>query len=257
MSVEAGATRTSWRSAAKDANPTTFNHAGALALRNKESRRAYLMANYGDILKEAWRKSVGLGLPDDLIAKLRPRPETSLPDTMELLGMLARWCRKPVERKTRPQAAARGAGTQEGTALRALLPKIKDNKTRGFLDEAVACAELSLSRAAIVLSWVGAVSVLYDHVVSKHLAAFNSEAIRRDPKWRPAKTADDLSRMKDYEFLQVLEAISVIGKNTKHELEMCLKLRNACGHPSSLKVGPNKVAAHVEMLALNVFCVFI
>ena len=215
------------------------------------------MANYGDILKEAWRKSVGLGLPDDLIAKLRPRPETSLPDTMELLGMLARWCRKPVERKTRPQAAARGAGTQEGTALRALLPKIKDNKTRGFLDEAVACAELSLSRAAIVLSWVGAVSVLYDHVVSKHLAAFNSEAIRRDPKWRPAKTADDLSRMKDYEFLQVLEAISVIGKNTKHELEMCLKLRNACGHPSSLKVGPNKVAAHVEMLALNVFCVFI
>jgi hypothetical protein len=30
--------------------------------------------------------------------------------------------------------------------------------------------------------------------------------------------------------------------------EDCLKLRNGCGHPNSLKIGANKVAAHLETL---------
>ena len=62
--------------------------------------------------------------------------------------------------------------------------------------------------------------------------------------------------MKEFDFLQVLEAISVVGKSVKGELEACLKLRNACGHPNSLQVSDSKVAAHIETLALNVFAVF-
>jgi hypothetical protein len=103
---------------------------------------------------------------------------------------------------------------------------------------------------------VGAVSILYHHVAAMHLKQFNVEAVRRDPDWRPAKTTDDLSRMKEHDFLNVLEAISAIGKNVKQELQASLALRNACGHPNSLVIGPTRVAAHVEVLTMNVYSKF-
>jgi hypothetical protein len=144
----------------------------------------------------------------------------------------------------------------EAKSLRALLPKIKDEGASSFLAEAIVCAEQSLFRASVVLSWVGAIALLHERVVVSHLANFNAEAMKRDVKWKAAKTTDDLGRMKEGTFLEIGVAISLIGKNVKQELDGCLKLRNACGHPSSLKIGPNKVAAHLEVLALNVYAVF-
>jgi hypothetical protein len=144
----------------------------------------------------------------------------------------------------------------EAQALRALLPTLKNADARAFLTEAVVCAEQSLFRAAIVLSWVGAVALLHDHVVATYLPAFNAEATRRDAKWKAAKSADDLGRMKEATFLEILEHLSIIGKNVRQELETSLKLRNGCGHPNTLKIGPNKVASHLEVLALNVFAPF-
>ncbi|MEA2238000.1 MAG: hypothetical protein QOC81_2724 [Thermoanaerobaculia bacterium] len=141
--------------------------------------------------------------------------------------------------------------------LRNLLPKLTNTDVRAFVEEAIACYETKLYRAAVVLSWVGALSVIYNEVVLRHLAVFNTEALKRDAKWRPAKTADGLARMKEHEFLQVVEAISVIGKSVKGELETCLKLRNGCGHPNSLKVGATRVQAHIEVLLQNIFAVFV
>lgn len=142
------------------------------------------------------------------------------------------------------------------SGLRKQLPSISNPDTKNFVAEAIGCLEAKLYRAAIVTSWVGAVAVLYDAVVAAHLTAFNAEALRRDPKWRSAKIADDLTRMKEYDFLQVASAIGVIGKNVKDELEVCLKLRNGCGHPNSLVVGEHKASAHVETLIQNVFAKF-
>ncbi|MNR54217.1 hypothetical protein D3C85_1743630 [compost metagenome] len=62
--------------------------------------------------------------------------------------------------------------------------------------------------------------------------------------------------MKEFDFLQILPAIGVLGKNVKDELEVCLKLRNGCGHPNSLVVGEHKASAHVETLIQNVFAKF-
>lgn len=141
------------------------------------------------------------------------------------------------------------------SALRGFLPKLKNN-VQEFVAEAVACYEAKHFRAAVVLSWVGAVSVLYAHVIQHRLNDFNAEATRRDPKWRQAKNEDDLARMKEHDFLQVLEALSVVGRNVKNELEGCLKLRNGCGHPNSLRVAESRCAAHIEVLVLNVFDIF-
>jgi hypothetical protein len=151
---------------------------------------------------------------------------------------------------------AKGPAARVSACLRSHLATIADPDTRSFVEEAVTCHEMGLHRAAVVLSWVGAVSVLREYVVQNKLADFNAEARRRDPKWRTAKTGDDLGRMTEYDFLQVLEGISVIGNSVKQELEKRLQLRNGCGHPSSLKIAENMVAAHIEALILNVFSQF-
>jgi hypothetical protein len=137
--------------------------------------------------------------------------------------------------------------------LRSHLSKIKNADTLSFINESISCLEANQNRAAVVYSWIGAVSLLYDHVVNNHLTSFNTEALKRDAKWKTAKNADDLSRMKEYDFLNVLESISIIGKNVKQELQQCLQLRNSCGHPNSLKFGLRRVASHIEILILNVF----
>ena len=142
------------------------------------------------------------------------------------------------------------------SALRTQLPNIADNHTRAFVEEAIACFEAHQYRAAVVLSWVGAMSVLHNHIVTTALTPFNAEASRRDSHWKAAKTTDDLGLMKEDTFLDVLQAISVLGKNVKNELKKALGLRNGCGHPNTLKLAEHKVAAHIEDLVLNVFIPF-
>jgi hypothetical protein len=154
---------------------------------------------------------------------------------------------------------APGAVSQKAAGhLRTLLTRITDTDTQAFVEEAILCCEHKHFRAAVVLSWAGAVSVLQGVVLRTHLAAFNSEAKRRFASWQAAKTKDDLGRMKEYDFLQVLEALSIIGKNVREELQnLCLKLRNGCGHPNSLQISESRVAAHIEILVLNVFSKFV
>lgn len=138
--------------------------------------------------------------------------------------------------------------------IRRHLGAISSRDAKEFIGEAVLCLENGQYRAAVVFSWIGAMSILHDHVVKNHLMAFNVEAHRRDSKWKAAKNSDDLGRMKEHNFLDVLEVISVIGNNVKQTLQnQCLKLRNGCGHPSSLKIGEMAVAAHIEILILNVY----
>jgi hypothetical protein len=146
------------------------------------------------------------------------------------------------------------------SSLRSHLVKVANSDAQEFVEEAIVCFESRQHRASVVLSWVGAVSVLYDHVLTHHLAAFNAEATLRSANsrnpWQAAKSADDIARMKEADFLVVIEKLSVIGKSVKKQLERCLDLRNGCGHPNSLKIAEHAVASHIEILILNVFARF-
>jgi len=123
--------------------------------------------------------------------------------------------------------------------------------------EAIECFEAKQYRAAVVFSWAGAVALLHSHVFSAKLIEFNVEARRRDSRWRLAKQQDDLGRMKEYDFLDVCEAIGIIGKSVKQILQNeCLMLRNACGHPNTASIAENSAAAHIEKLIRNVFARF-
>ncbi|MDB6094523.1 MAG: hypothetical protein JWM32_2085 [Verrucomicrobia bacterium] len=145
-------------------------------------------------------------------------------------------------------------------SLRALLPAIKSVDTRDFAEEAIKAYEASLYRSATVLSWVGAVSLLYDHVVAHHLTVFNAEASKRivdkhgNTLWKTAKSKDDLALMKESTFLDILADLSILGKNVKEHLKnVCLGLRNSSGHPNSFRLGKAQVEAHLEHLVLNVY----
>jgi len=131
--------------------------------------------------------------------------------------------------------------------------KIKSEYVKDFVNEAIKSLEHNLLKSSVVFSWIGAISLLYEFVLKNRLADFNTEAKKRFPKWKNATNVDGLTRMKEYDFLQILESLSLFGKNTKNELEQCLKLRNSCGHPSTLKIGANRVSAHLEILILNVY----
>lgn len=128
--------------------------------------------------------------------------------------------------------------------------------TRRFLTEAISCVEQGYYRAAVVMTWVAAVHELQSYVLANFERELNTEARRRDAKWRPATTIDGIARMKEADFLDVSETIGVIGKNVKAELKNCLDRRNACGHPNSYKLSELTVAHHVETLVLNVFARF-
>lgn len=145
------------------------------------------------------------------------------------------------------------AATQVATDLRAHLAKITNESTRLFAEESIKCYEAGLHRSAIVMSWIAAVDVLYRDVAANHLAKFNAEASRVNARWKDAVNEDGLARMGEADFLDRIAAIGIIGKNAKNELVQALNLRNGCGHPNSLKVGPNMVASHIETLLLNVF----
>ena len=100
-------------------------------------------------------------------------------------------------------------------------------------------------------------TTLFRSILNNHLTDFELELKKRKPKSKQIKTLDDLASLKEYDFLQITSSISVIGKNVRQELEQCLKLRNACAHPNSLSLGEIRVAAHLEVLILNVYQKFV
>ena len=198
-------------------------------------------AEMGDELK-AWEAGLtGMRFSEDETLYACMRSTKAM-----LLGMLAKHRTEDLAQSTKDTLVD----------LRNHLTTIQNTDAVRFVEEAISCLENKLYRATVILSWVGAVSLLYDYVVQNRLSDFNAEATRRDNKWRPARNADDLARMKEYDFLEMLEALSIVGKNVKQELRNCLQLRNACGHPNSLAVSQNRTAAHLETLILNVFSKF-
>lgn len=146
---------------------------------------------------------------------------------------------------------------QHQSDLRIYASAIQSEQTRTFIDECVLALEVGLLRSAVTLSWAGAISILHEEVVANHLVQFNAELQRRNSRNRQINTLDDLAMLKEYDFLQIINAISLIGKNVKQELEQCLQLRNACAHPNSLAIGERRVSSHLEILILNVYQKFI
>ena len=138
-------------------------------------------------------------------------------------------------------------------SLQAELAKISNPDTNAHVGEAVHCYRYGLYRAATIMSWVGAVSILRDVIHTSHLSQFNADMKRVDTKWKDVVVVDDFSKRRESDFLDCIARLGVVGQDVKTQLKQCLTRRNSCGHPNSLQVSANTVAAHIEILVLNVF----
>lgn len=137
------------------------------------------------------------------------------------------------------------------------LARLKGTAAFEIVQESVLCFDQKLFRAAVVLSWSGAVSILHTHIFSSCLTNFNEAAKKRfeteKNKFKPIKKLDDLSSISESNLLLVLRDIGVLDKNIHERLGGCLKLRNSCAHPNRSKIGENGVAHHIEDLILHIF----
>jgi hypothetical protein len=205
------------------------------------------------------------------IAELFQRAHISRPNVTRLAERLAstrRTFRGSIPGRFRLTAAAiaemdeefRGALEEQPepatgfvTRLESKLSGLSDPHVRSFVHEAINCLRGGHLRAAVVLSWIGAVAVLQNFVASNHLAEFNSDAKSSGLLKRDARGTSDFSRIKESDFLDSAERIGALSNAVKKELKICLDRRNNCGHPNDYIVTETAVAAHIESLIVHVF----
>jgi hypothetical protein len=140
--------------------------------------------------------------------------------------------------------------------LRKHLTQVGDAERRRFLEEAIGCFDAGHSRAAIVLSWVGAAHILQEHIVTHHLTAFNAAGVDRFPNFKPIRNIRDFGPLTEDDILQLCQDASILSKAEKQELKERLGLRNRCGHPNPLVVEEHVAASHVATLLKNVYTRF-
>jgi hypothetical protein len=127
-------------------------------------------------------------------------------------------------------------------------------QTRLFVLEAISCLQNSSYRAAVLMSWCGALSILQEHVFANQLAEFNSDGLAQGLLKKPIRSMADMrGAMKEGHFLEAIGRISLIDDSIKRSLKRCLDRRNECSHPSDIRIGEAAVADHLETLMLNVF----
>lgn len=171
-----------------------------------------------------------------------------VPEGWTLLGPGRKWL------EDRGYITRIGVLTPVTETLEKYILDLHDPDKARFVEEAIACVKNRSYRAAIVLTWVGALYLLYNYVLRSKLGEFNAEVYRRNPKAKRASTVDDLAAIvREADFLNILEHINVLTKAEAKELEGCLDRRNTAGHPNSHTFTEVGVGNHVETLITSVY----
>jgi hypothetical protein len=128
---------------------------------------------------------------------------------------------------------------------------------RPYLQEAVACYESALYRAAILMVWAAVVQHLYS-VAGSHrggVAAFeaaNKKRFGSSRRYREIKKQDDFLYMGERDFIQLGEDVGMFNRNARQMLHQRLELRNLCGHPTQYRPGREETVIFIESLILNI-----
>jgi hypothetical protein len=151
--------------------------------------------------------------------------------------------------------------TATAKSLEAVVRGISDKHRRDFLSDALLCFDKAAYRPAVVYSWVGAVWILQQRIVTGERDAFNKAGIARFNKngredFRPITTLESFGRLQEADLLQLAEDIGLIHKSLHAQLKQRLGLRNGSGHPNSMVVDEHTCAAHINFLIENVYKVF-
>ncbi len=128
---------------------------------------------------------------------------------------------------------------------------------RPYLEEALACYQHGLYRAAILMVWAAVIQHLYS-VVGAHRGGVSAfEAANRARfgtarKYREIRKQDDFLYLGERDFLQLAEDVGMLNRNARKLLQERLDLRNLCGHPTQYRPGREEAVVFIESLLLNV-----
>jgi len=129
------------------------------------------------------------------------------------------------------------------------LEQIPDLDERGYIQEALTCLDSRLKayRASILMGWAGAIYHLRKQVERAGFDKFCQVVVGLSlGKVKKVNTIDDLEYYQEKDFLLVIEKMGIIDKAIRTQLETCLDLRNACGHPTQVSPQIHTVKAFFE-----------
>ena len=113
-----------------------------------------------------------------------------------------------------------------------------------LIRQALRCIEFGLYRAAHVMAWAGAFSLLLEKLEEDGLVALRGAR----PKWKGA----DIHEMAEYyaesQFIEAAEAVKLCTKNMRKTLVSLLHRRNECAHPTAYYPGLNESLGYVSEL---------
>ncbi|HLO43242.1 MAG TPA: hypothetical protein VK175_02840 [Leadbetterella sp.] len=141
--------------------------------------------------------------------------------------------------------------------MRGLLSKVNSVEQKAFLEEAITCYEFKSYRAAIVMTWLLTVDILYEFVVKHKLIEFNA-AMAKNGKYKnhTISKKEDFSELKENDFIMFLGSSSIITKDQKKILEEKLGIRNTAAHPNSIEIRESKASTVIEDLVPNIISKF-
>ncbi|MBB6329830.1 hypothetical protein HNP24_000780 [Chryseobacterium sediminis] len=137
--------------------------------------------------------------------------------------------------------------------LRDLLSRVNSKEQRDFLDESIKCFEVKAFRAAVLMTWLLAIDVLYENILKNNLATFNN-AIQLHGKYKKIVISkkDDFSDIKESDFIELLRVAKLISNDVRKILDEKLGIRNSAAHPNSIIFDELKCMSYLKDLIINV-----
>jgi hypothetical protein len=138
-------------------------------------------------------------------------------------------------------------------SLRELLNDIKGKEQVAFCEEAISCFEIKAFRAAIIMTWLLTLDVIYEFIISKKLVEFNA-AIQAHGKYKKITILDkdQFSDLKESDFIEISRGAKIITNDVRKILVDVLDFRNTCAHPNTISVQETKAISIIEDLINNV-----
>lgn len=128
---------------------------------------------------------------------------------------------------------------------------------RPYLEEALACYQHGLYRAAILMVWAAVIQHLYS-VAGSHKGGVrlfeleNKKRFGTSRRYRELRKQDDFLYIGERDFIQLGEDAGMYNRNARKLLHERLDLRNLCGHPTQYRPGREETVIFIESLLLNI-----
>lgn len=114
-----------------------------------------------------------------------------------------------------------------------------------LLQEALACIQRGIYRAAHVMAWAAFMDFLEQKLASDGLAKVRS--VRQG--WAKYSTIEEIrENVPEYQLVEAARDVKLISKSGMKTLHGLLSKRNECAHPSSYKPGLNESLGYVSEL---------